>query len=109
MKKSRLSVLALVALVLAMATAYASKPSHAFIQKWYVYNGGTGGPSVNTNYSLAPGMGTDPGCPTSPTTVCAVFTNDDGSGHPNSSDLNAIKTASSTFTTTAANLEYKSH
>ncbi|HWB27604.1 MAG TPA: hypothetical protein VG738_19140 [Chitinophagaceae bacterium] len=88
--------------------ALATAP-HKFAKKWFVYSG-TGDPGLNSNYSLAPSNGADPGCPTPPTTVCAVQA-DPSSGNsnrPDQTELTTIDGASSGFTTSAANLEYHS-
>lgn len=100
----------MLAMVLATFAAFAHKAPHKFAKKWFVYSG-SGSPGANGNYSLAPGSGADPACPTSPTTVCAVMADPSASNsnQPDQTELTAIGTASSNFTISAANLEYKSH
>ena len=102
MKKYLSGVIAIILAVTATAFTMPQKISPNALQ-WYVFNGGD--PSMAANYTLNAG-GANPNCPTQPNTVCAVRTNAGSGNHPNQSDLNAIKTASSTFTQSAANLEY---
>lgn len=108
--KKILFYLPVLALLIAGASAFATRPSHAFAKKWFVYSG-SGGPGTNSNYSLAPGGGADPMCPVHPSTVCAVQA-DPSSGNaniPDQTELNGISTASSSFTTAADGLEYRTN
>lgn len=78
-------------------------------QQWFELNTGSTTPGSNTSYHLASGGGADPGCPTSPKTVCAVFALPDASNSniPDATQLAAIQSASLNFTKAAANLEYR--
>lgn len=100
--------LTVVALVLGIGGALATQhATHPFSQEWFKYDG-SGDPGNSSNYSASVINGTDPNCPTQPTTVCAVFATPDATNSdiPDQSELDAIEANSNNFTQQASNLEY---
>jgi hypothetical protein len=95
-------------LIAISAAAFTTNTHKPLGKNWFVLNSPSSNPANNSSYSLAPGGGADPGCPTQPSTVCAVFTAADASNSniPDQTQLTAIQTASSNFTQQAAHLEY---
>jgi hypothetical protein len=108
MKKLR-NFFMLLAVLAGFTGAFAFRTAHspekrATGTQWFTLITGDN-PSQTASYVA---VGTDdPGCPTSPNTVCAIFTHTGTDGNPLASDLAAIKTASDNFTKAANNLEYQ--
>ncbi|WP_300601956.1 hypothetical protein [Niabella sp.] len=108
-KKNLVAIVALGVLSVTSVAFTTFKSAHPMAMQWYVLNSG-GNPANANDYTLSSTSppGQDPGCPTAvSSTVCSIQANPGTGGHPSASDVNAIKLASSNFTTTAANLEYK--
>ena len=104
MKKIKVSFFAVIAIIIGMAassfTIHAAKTT---AMNWYEFNG-TGDPADAADYDLAT---SDPTCNTTPDIVCAVRADEGNTGKPSQSELDAIVTASGSFTLQASNLRYK--
>ncbi len=104
MKKIKISLFAIMAMALGIAFSSFTNVKHTTSQKWYSLTGSDR--TAASSYTPSGGTGADPLCPSTPSTVCAIYANDDGNGNPVQSELNLIRTQSDDFTEFAENLEY---
>lgn len=102
MKKFKISILAIFAIIIGIAgSAFTSPNSKLQTDNWYVLANGTD-PTVRTNYTLS----TEPDCEASPETVCAIQV-PESTTNPSQNALNAIMSASGNFTEDDPNVKYK--
>lgn len=105
MKKFKISIVAILAIVISIGLSSFTLFQKPSSQKWFTLTGSD--MTAASSYSVAPGNGADPQCPTVPGDVCAIYANDDGNGNPVQSELDAIRSESSQFTVDHPNLEYE--
>ena len=92
MKKFKISLLAVFAVILAItASSFTVRPTHTNAEVWFTYDGGTMTDPASYTYA-----GTEPSC-VGNTRLCAIKVLDDGSGSPDQSALNSLDNSSNHF------------
>ena len=89
MKKIKISLFAVLAIIIAMAaSSFTTRSVHTNTEEWFSYDGGT--MTVPGNYTYE---GSEPPCEEGQSSLCAIKVLNDGSGSPDQSALNTLYNA----------------